>query len=210
MRRIIQKLAAVALSGVLAIVLLLAPATVATAKNWNDGTAAWSPGTWSPAGVPVGGEAVNIAFTDGTPRTVTLNVSPPSLGLLTVDLTGAGTGASTFSMPNNNNLSVNGFVVGGYSGITSSTTAGRGAVSQSAGTTTLNPGWDFTVGYGAGSTGVYSLSGTGAVVANHSEFIGLAGNGTLNHSAGSNTVTSGYEPFLRNRHYCRFDWHVQP
>ena len=195
MRRIIQKLAAVALSGVLAIVLLLARATVATAKNWNDGTAAWSPGTWSPAGVPVGGEAVNIAFTDGTPRTVTLNVSPPSLGLLTVDLTVL---ARVLRRSRCQTITICPLTVS-LSAVTAASRPQQlpdGAVSQSAGTTTLNPGWDFTVGYGAGSTGVYSLSGTGAVVANHSEFIGLAGNGTLNHSAGSNTVTAGANHFF--------------
>jgi hypothetical protein len=190
MHRIIQKLAATALSSALAMVLLLAPITVATAKNWNDGTAAWSPGVWNPAGVPTAGEAVNIVFVDGVARTVTLNVSPPSLGLLTVDLTGAGTAASALSMPNNNTLTANGIVIGGYNGITATLTAGRGAFTQSAGTTTVNSGRDFTLGYGANSTGTYTLSGTGALVANQSEFIGLSGNGTFNHSAGTNTVNA--------------------
>jgi hypothetical protein len=163
--------------------------TEAAAKNWNDGTASWSPGVWSPSGAPVGGEAVNIVFTDGTPRTVTLNVSPPSLGLLSVDLTGAGTDVSTLSMPNSTTLAANGILFGGYNGAT--TTAGRGAGIQSGGTTvSTNSGWDFVLGYGANSTGTYMLSGTGALTANQSEYIGLFGNGTFTQSAATNTLNS--------------------
>src|SRR5437879_1031072 len=169
MRQPHYSLMASCLGAILTTILVLSPAAVATAKNWADGTANWSPGTWSPAGVPTAGEAVNIVFTDGVARTVTLNVSPPSLGLLSVDLTGAGTAASTLSMPNNNTLSANGILIGGYNGAT--TTAGRGAMTQSAGTASTNAGWDFVAGYGANSTGTYDLSGTGALVANQSEFV---------------------------------------
>jgi autotransporter-associated beta strand protein len=188
--RIIQTLTAAALSGVLATVLCLAPATNATAKNWADGTANWSPGTWSPAGVPTTGEAVNIVFTDGVARTVTYNVASLSAGLLTVDLTGPGTMASALSMPNAGTLSASGIVIGGYNGINATLTAGRGAFTQSAGTTTVNSGWDFTLGYGANSTGTYTLSGTGALIANQSEYVGLYGNGTFTHSAGTNTIAT--------------------
>ena len=69
-------------------------------------------------------------------------------------------------------------------------TAGRRALIQSAGTFTTNAGWDLTVGYGQGSTGTYTLSGTGAVAANQSEYVGLYGNGTFNHSAGTNTIAT--------------------
>ena len=75
--------------------------------------------------MPTAGEAVNIVFTDGVARIVTLNVSPSSLGLLTVDLTGPLTAASALSMPNNNTLSANGILIGGYNGITASVTAGQ-------------------------------------------------------------------------------------
>ena len=47
-------------------------AVPALAKNWAGGTSNWNvPGNWSPAGVPIAGEAVNIVFTDDTARTVT-------------------------------------------------------------------------------------------------------------------------------------------
>jgi hypothetical protein len=161
----------------------------AVAKNWADSTANWSPGTWSPAGAPVSGEAVNIDFNDGLARTVTLNVSPPSLGLMTIDLTGPFTGASALSMPNNNALTANALFIGGYNGITSTQTAGRGAVTESAGTTTINTG-DLALGYGPNSTGTYTLDGTGALTSNSSEYVGLFGNGTFNQSAGTNTIAN--------------------
>jgi hypothetical protein len=134
------------LSAAAAILFLSIGPAWAMARNWNDGTANWSPGAWSPSGVPGSGEAVNIDFTDGVARTVTYNVSA-SLGLLTVDLTGPGTAASALSMPNNNTLYANGIVIGGCNGITATLTAGRGAFTQSAGTTTVNSGLDFTLGY---------------------------------------------------------------
>src|SRR5262245_60057789 len=76
----------------LAIAVLLWPAMVApaVAKNWNDGTGFWNvPGNWNPASLPTAPEAVNIVFTDGVARTVTLDISTPMLGPLSIDLTGA-------------------------------------------------------------------------------------------------------------------------
>ncbi len=46
------------------------------------------------------------------------------------------------------------------------------------------------MGYGAGSTGVYTLGGTGALVANQSEYVGLYGTGTFTQTAGSNTIAT--------------------
>jgi T5SS/PEP-CTERM-associated repeat protein len=176
----------------LLLVMSSAAAVPAVAKNWADGTGNWNvPANWSPAAVPIAGEAVNIVFTDGTARTVTYDApSTPALSLVSIDLTGAGTGASTLLLTNSgtNNLSTGGFNVGGYNG--SAATAGRGAVTQSVGTATIRAGVDMALGYGAGSTGTYTLSG-GAVVANQSEFIGLNGTGTFNHSGGTNTINSG-------------------
>jgi T5SS/PEP-CTERM-associated repeat protein len=167
----------------------------AVAKNWNDGTGNWNvAGNWSPASVPVAGEAVNIVFTDGVARTVTYNVSAPSLGLFSVDLTGPDTTASALSITSNFNLAANGILIGGYNGLT--TTAGRGAMTQSAGTVSTNAGWDFVLGYGAGSTGTYSLSGTGALTANQSEYVGLSGTGTFTQLAGTNTITSASAFFI--------------
>jgi hypothetical protein len=87
--------AAVAAAGVAA--LWGASSEPALAKSWADGNGLWNVNSnWNPAAVPVGGESVNIVFTDGTPRTVQYNVNAPSLGLYCVDLTGPGSGASGF------------------------------------------------------------------------------------------------------------------
>jgi hypothetical protein len=174
-----------------AIVVSSAMAAPACAKNWADGTGNWNvAGNWSPAAVPIAGDAVNIAFTDGTARTVTYDApTAPALGGVAIDLTGVGTAASTLSLTNSssNNLSAHGFVVGGYNG--TAATAGRGAVTQSVGTATIQAGVDMALAYGAGSTGTYTLSG-GALVANQSEYMGLSGTGTFNHFGGTNTITS--------------------
>jgi T5SS/PEP-CTERM-associated repeat protein len=179
--------------------LALSPTTVAHAtKYWKNSvvTGNWSNGNnWSAAsaagadngGVPVGGEAVNIAHTDGTARTVTYDVNAPALGVLGIDLTGAGTAANTLSIPNNNNLTVAVLDVGGYNG--AAFTNGRGAVNQAAGTTTVSAGGDLILGVGSGSTGTYTLSG-GTLAVNQSEFVALNGTGTFNHSAGSNTLNA--------------------
>jgi T5SS/PEP-CTERM-associated repeat protein len=186
-----NRLAIVALS------VLSLPATAAHAsKFWKNSVVAgnWSTGNnWSavsPAGAdnggaPVGGEAVNIVHTDGTARTVMLDGLTPSLGVLSIDLTGAGVATDTLSITSSNNLTAAVLDVGGYNG--AAFTNGRGAVVQSAGTTTVSPGGDLILGVGTGSTGTYTLSG-GAVVANQSEFVGLNGAGAFNHSAGTNTL----------------------
>lgn len=184
-------------------VLMLWPAMVASAatRYWrnNAGSTSWNvAANWSsvsaadvnPAnnGVPLGGEPVNLVHTDGTARTVTYNVNAPSIGLLSIDLTGAGAATDTLSIPNNNSLSANGIWVGGYSGVVA--TAGRGAVNQSAGTVATTSGSDFVLGYGAGSTGTYMLSG-GNLTGAQSEFIGWGGTASFNHSAGTNTISAG-------------------
>jgi hypothetical protein len=158
-------------------------------KNWADGTANWNvPANWNPAAVPTAGETVNIAFTDGTARTVTLNTNTPALALVSVDLTGAGTAASTLSIPGANTLTASAMFVGGYNG--SANTAGRGAVIHSNGNVTMTTGSDLALAVGAGSTGTYTLSGVGGLFANQSEFIGYGGTGTFNQSAGTNTINA--------------------
>jgi T5SS/PEP-CTERM-associated repeat protein len=167
----------------------LLPATVATAavKNWIGGHGPWSLAhNWSGGTVPANNDAVNLVFNDGGARTITYDVSAPSLGLLSIDMTGFGETA-TFSMPGNNNLTATGIVVGGYSGTT--LTNGRGALNQSGGTTTTSASRDLILGFGAGSTGDYTLSG-GALVINFNEYVGFSGTGTFNHTGGSHTVNA--------------------
>ena len=73
----------------------------ATNKDWNDGSDNWSNAAlWTPAGVPGAGDTVNISFSDDVARTVSYDYTGPAitLGFLNVDMMGAGTNASTFSM----------------------------------------------------------------------------------------------------------------
>lgn len=166
------------------------PAAVAPAavKTWNSGSGNWSvPGNWTLAGVPASGDAVNIVNTDGAARTVALDVSTPSLGLTALDLTGPGSAANTLSITSNNSITAAALSVGGYNG--TAFTNGRGAVNQSAGTTTISPGVDLIMAWGSGSTGTYTLSG-GAIVANQGVWVGYAGTGTFNHSAGTHTINT--------------------
>ena len=113
-----------------------------TSNNWSAVSAAGGDN----GGTPIANEAVDIVNTDGTAHTVTYNVNAPSLGLLSIDLTGAGITTNTLSITSNNSLAAKGILVGGYSGV--GTTAGRGALDQSAGTVTTNAGFDLVVGYG--------------------------------------------------------------
>ena len=171
------------------LILTLPPATVATAavKNWLAGSGNWNTGAnWTGGTVPMTDDTVRIFWNDGVGRTITYDVSAPALGLLSIGLTGPGATMNTLSLPNNNTLTTAGIRVGGFNGITSDT--GRGAVNQSAGTTTISPGFDLSLAWGGGSTGTYTLGG-GALAANQSEFIGYSGTGTFNHTAGTNTVT---------------------
>jgi hypothetical protein len=190
---------AILIATLIAVQWALPPSARAT-KFWKNGavTGAWSTGNnWSAfsaaggdnGGAPAQSEAVNIVNTDGTARTVTYDVDAPALGygLLSIDLIGAGATTNTLSMPNNNSLNAAAIFVGGYSG--SGTTAGRGVLNQSAGTTTILSGTDLVVGHGTGSTGTYALSG-GALVANQSEYVGLSGSGTFTQSAGTNTINA--------------------
>jgi T5SS/PEP-CTERM-associated repeat protein len=187
-------------TALIAIGVVVATATVAHAtKFWKNSvvTGNWSAGNnWSAVnqastdngGVPVAGEHVVITHSDGTARTVTLDTSTPALGLVYLDLTGAGTAADTLSIASNVSLTAGaGFSVGGNNGF--AFTNGRGAVNQSNGTVTISPGWDLILAWGAGSTGTYTLSG-GALVANQSEWVGYNGTGTFNHSGGTNTINA--------------------
>ena len=175
----------------MSVVVLTTLRAAADTRNWVDGTGNWSvTSNWSqPSGTsttPLLNEPVNIAFADGVARTITLNTSTPQLGLFSLDLTGAGATASTLSITSNFSLSAAGIIIAGYNG--SAATNGRGAVVQQAGTVSTKAGWDFVLGNSGGSIGTYTLNGTGQLTALQSEYIGYAGSGTVNQSAGINTI----------------------
>jgi T5SS/PEP-CTERM-associated repeat protein len=172
-------------------------AVPAVAKNWNTTDGNWgTAANWSPAAVPVGGEEVNIVNADGVARTVTLDVNTPSLGLVTINQTG-GSAVNTLSIPNNNSFTSGALFVAGWTGGSGgTTTGGRGAVNQANGTVTMASGTDLVVGFGSGSIGTYTLSGTGALTASQSEFIGSFGNGTFTQSGGTNTLVPSAVGYL--------------
>src|SRR5262245_12010114 len=116
-------------SCVLTATFVLLPTTVAKAtKFWKNGvvTGNWNTSnSWSAVsaagadngGVPTSGETVYIVHTDGTARTVTYDVTAPTLGLVSIDLTGgSGTTTNTLSIPNNFNLTAAAIAVGSTAG----------------------------------------------------------------------------------------------
>ena len=68
---------------------------------------------------------------------------------------------------------------------------GAGTFTHTAGSNTINASAAgfFSLGRNAGSTGTYNLSGTGALVANTSEYIGHGGTGVFNQTGGTNTIS---------------------
>ncbi|HEX4415288.1 MAG TPA: hypothetical protein VH107_16770 [Lacipirellulaceae bacterium] len=157
------------------------------ASDWSNTSAAGA-GT-TDGGVPAAGDLVRIENSDGVSHTVTLDVTTPTLGLLTINQSAMGSTVNTVSITSNVSLNPGALLIGGFAN--GAATTGRGAVAQSAGTVTMGTGGDLVVGYGAGAVGTYTLSGTGALVATQSEFIGFNGNGTFTQSGGTNTVNSG-------------------
>lgn len=185
------KYMAIALVGALA----LSSATVANAANkfWKNsvGSGNWSTGNnWSAAsaagvdnaGVPTVDNSVVIAPTDGNNHNITYDYTGPALtlGSFSVDLTGPGTTTTTFSM-SANNLTSQGLLVG---------VSGRGTVEQSGGTVSLSAGGgspNLVLGDTVGSSGTYTLSGNGMLLASANEYIGNSGTGVFNQTGGTNT-----------------------
>ncbi len=153
----------------------------ATTRVWGDGTGNWSTGgNWVPSGVPAASDTVSINI-GGTPHVVTYDYAGAAITLasLTIDKTDAGTTANSFSMPSGNLTSSTEYV--GYNG--------RGTVDQSGGTNTITAGAGYLdVGVFAGASGIYNLSGTGALVANTNEYIGDIGTGLFHQTGGTNTI----------------------
>jgi T5SS/PEP-CTERM-associated repeat protein len=130
--------------------------------------------------VPAASDTVNIAPSDGVARTVTYDVNALTLDGLLVDLTGAGTARTTFSMPAND-LTVSFLALG---------SDGRATLDHSGGTiTTEKLDADSVLGHSSLGTGIYNLSGTGVLsIASHNLYIGNSGSGDFNQTGGTNTI----------------------
>ena len=141
-----------------------------TAANWNGGSGP----------VPGDGDVADIPNLVGaTSRTITYDYTGSAVTLDTVDIgdivsTQPVVGAVTLSMTANNTLSSDNY------------RNGEGVFNQSNGTNNVNT--FFSVANSG--TGVYSLSGTGALSVGFSEQIGNGGIGTLNQTGGTNTVNA--------------------
>ena len=161
----------------LATVAILSSTTpLRAADNWLDASDNWSnPANWS-TGLPTTADTVNITNTDGLPRTITYDYTGPAVSLSQLNISlsnGTGTATNTLSIPANN-LTSDVELIGSN---------GTGTIAQSAGTNTVN--LHMQLGVNAGSTGIYNLSGAGALSGNANLSIGQNGGaGVFNQSGG--------------------------
>ena len=144
------------------------PPTHADTHNWTAGSGAWgSSSNWTPIGPPSNGDSAFVSFSDGLARTIDFGPTD-AVGLVALhfDLTGALTRATTFSM------------TGGIldSQVERVGNFGRGIVNQSGGEHSV--GTQLTLGYDAGSNGVYNLS-SNAYLNTARTIVGNLGVGTV-------------------------------
>jgi hypothetical protein len=155
-------------------------------ETYTGPTGSWSTAAnWTPTGAPQTADYANITATSGGSVTVTYDAAATAVpfGQLIVDATGAGVARSL-------SLTANSLTAGlEYVGFT-----GAGSVTQTGGThsVTANGTNGLFLGYAAGSSGTYTLSGAAATlsVPNAVEYIGFSGAGTFNQSAGTHSVAA--------------------
>ncbi len=167
----------------LTVVLVHLPQAAANTDNWTFGSGT---GNWSTASnwtysisfhaVPAAGDTVNIIDSDAANETVNYDYTGPAVTLdsLFVDNRSTGSAVNTLA------ISGNALSVGNFEEIGD---IGRGAVVQSGGNAS---GGDLFIGYQAGSSGVYSLSG--GTLGMYFQVVGYSGTGTFNQSGGSNSM----------------------
>jgi hypothetical protein len=161
----------------------------ADTASWVGGTSNWqNAANWSPAAVPKAGDAVVIAGGDGAPFTVTYDVpitpTYPSLGALTIDLTGgddAPGDAATLFIPADpaRKLDVSDLVVGD---------AGHGGVTQAGGQViSLRR---IYLGAQASGAGHYRIDG-GRLSTDQGLSVGSIGHGDFLQTGGEVSTSSG-------------------
>ena len=151
----------------------------AAAASWIGGSGFWSSGAnWS-GGVPGFLGSADVTPTDGSGRTITLDVTTPLLNHAWFDLTGPGAARTTFQM-SANTLNTYAGVVVGYNGRATFNQYGGSVLSQAT-------DWDTVVGYQPGANGIYNLSGTGSLSVGRGLYVGTYGtsSGTFNQSGGT-------------------------
>jgi hypothetical protein len=138
-------------------------------SQWTGGNSgSWSNASnWTPSGVPVAGNNVNITSTFGVTQTITYDYtgSAQTLGTLTLDLTGGSGPASEIFSMSANNLAA---------GIENVGFSGSALFNQSGGTNAV--GTDLYIANNSGSTGTYTLSG-GALQIGRNAYVGGSASG---------------------------------
>jgi len=76
--------------------------------------------------------------------------------------------------------------------------SGNGTFTQTGGTNSITAGDGLFIGNNAGSTGTYSLSGSGSLITSRDEHVGNSGNGTFTQTGGTNSITSGSWLYIAN------------
>ena len=163
-----------------------------------------TPGSWSPAAVPVAGDTVFIGnITPGTNQVVDLDASTNTAFTCYV---GLNAGAKGFlNVSNVGNLTVTGLylgVNGNATGTVNQTggvvnvlgelrindgSTGSGTYNLSNGTLNVSSGVDMKVGYSGSGVGTFALSGTGALTASS---MTIGAGSSLTDSGGTLSVTS--------------------
>ncbi len=154
----------------------------ATTTNWTDTTGNWSNGNnWSSfPNPPASGDDVQI-FNSTFPATLTITYDNPNGGVQTfhsfaLDATGASTGVILSQ-------------TGAFTLQSLSETVGlngSAGFTQSGGTNAVTN--DLHIGSNSGSSGSYTLSGTGSLAVGNNDYLGDAGTGAFTQTGGTQHV----------------------
>ncbi len=172
--RFVPPSSVVRLLGLAAAALLLLSSPQARADDtWNVASGDWSSaGNWSGSVVPTSTDNADI-FNDGT---VTITQTGEVCNSLSID---SSTGNGSVQMTSGS-LTVGSSAFVGYSGM--------GNFTQSGGTNSCNDYYGgLYLGYNSGSSGTYSLTGTGELFTSN-EYVGYSGTGNFTQSGGSNAT----------------------
>ena len=139
-------------------------------SNWNDTT------KWVGGILPIAGDIAVLSPTAGS-VTVSLNINPPSLLGFTLDASGAN--YITFQQVANPVIVTGLEIIGD---------TGRATYVQSGGTNSSN---SFYMGGNIGSSGTYSLSGSGQLNVTTNAYVGYQGSATFTQLGGTAAVNGG-------------------
>jgi hypothetical protein len=160
------------------------PPAHADTKTWvGSAGGSWNLSTnWSPVGVPANNDTVVINPTVTTTYNITYNFDY---------LAGAGIDAFTLNSTGSTPVSFNQTLASSNLLATNETICDTGHATNLHSASNNSRSGTLTLGNAAGSTGSYSLSGTGSLSASNTH-IGYNGVGSFSHSAATHTDTSHF------------------